>query len=179
MEALALNAVNKDPGKYGVSVFMGRLQPPTAAHIKIIDDAVKKYKQPVVVAVVTSDNTNSPFSFGLVKNILQASCKQKPKVLEIRSGFIGDFLSPLRDDGFEPYVLLAGSDRAKGYKAQIKRYNDMFTLQLSVKEIKRTDADISGTKVRQALVDEDESTFKSMTAKGTHKFYKKLQKAMK
>ncbi len=178
-EALAIKDVNKDIGKYECSVFMGRFQPPTAAHIKIIDDAVKKYKQQVVVAVVKSGNEKSPFSFKLVKEILQKSCKQKPRVIELKSGFIGDFISPIRDFGFEPYVLLAGSDRINGYKAQVKRYTDELNLQLTVKEIKRGDDDISATKVRQAISDDDIETFKKITSKGSHKFFKKLQKELK
>ncbi len=178
-EALALDKVNKNPGKYGCTVFMGRMQPPTSAHIKIIDDAVRQYKQPVVVAVVKASGDQSPFPFKLVKDILQKSCKQKPRVIELKTGFIGDFISPLRDVGFEPYYLLAGTDRVKNYQGQVKRYEEMFNLSLTVEEIRRRNDDISATKVRQALLDDDEGVFQSMTAPGTHKFYKKLKRLMK
>ncbi len=175
-EALSLDAVNKVPGDKEVSVFMGRLQPPTKAHIDIIESAYKQFKQPVVVAIVKSGNDQSPFPVKLVKDILKKSTKAKIEVLEIKSGFIGDFISPLRDKGMEPSIILAGSDRVKSYKGQIKRYEEMFNLDIEVKEIKRTGEDISASKVRQALSDDDEETFKNMTSKGTWSFWDKLKK---
>lgn len=177
-EALALKDVNSEPADKEVSVFMGRMQPPTIAHVKIIEDTIKKYKNPVVVAVVKSGNDKSPFSFKLVKSILEKSVKGDIEVIELKTGFIGDFISPLRANGMEPTILMAGSDRVKGYQGQIKRYKDQFNLNLDVKEIKRTGADVSATKVRQAIKDGDEETFKSMTPKGEWSFFKKLQKEL-
>lgn len=175
-EALSLEAVNKTPQDKEVTVFMGRMQPPTKAHIDIINNAVKRFNQPVVIAVVKSGNDQSPFPVKLIKNILDKSLNKKSKVIEIKSGFIGDFISPLRDKKLEPSLLIAGSDRVKGYRSQVKRYEELFNLNLEVKEIQRTSDDVSATKVRQALSDSDKETFKSMTAKGTWSFYKKLQR---
>ena len=179
LEAISLDDVNKNPGTEEVSVMLGRFQPCTAAHISIIDDAYKKYGNTVVVAVVKSSNDKSPFPFKLISEILQKSTKSKIKVIELKTGFIGDFISPLRDEGMEPTILLAGTDRVKSYNGQIKRYKDTFNLNLEVKETKRTADDISASKVRQSIVDDDLETFKSMTAKGTWKYFDKLKKYMK
>jgi len=170
---------NKVPGDKPVSVFMGRMQPPTKAHIKIIEDAYKKYKQPVVIAVVKSNNEKSPFPVKLIKQILKSSVKAKIEVIELKTGFLGAFMNPLRDQGFEPTVILAGSDRVKTYQSQVDRYKDELNWNIAVKEIPRTGEDISATKVRQAITDGDEKTYQSMTAKGSHKYFKKLQKYMK
>ena len=174
-EALALDDVNTTPGKEKVSVLMGRFQPLTIAHAEIIENAYKKYKNKVIVAVVKSKNESSPFSFNLVKEIIEKSIKVPIEVMELSTGFVGDFISPLRDNGKEPTVLLAGSDRIKSYQGQIKRYTEMFNLTLDVKEIPRTASDTSASKVRAALADDDETLFKTMTPKGEHKFYKKLK----
>ena len=121
---LALDAVNTTPGSDKVSVLMGRFQPLTIAHTEIIENAYKKYKNKVIVAVVKSKNADSPFSFSLVKQIIEKSIKAPIEVIELSTGFVGDFISPLRDKGMEPVVLLAGSDRINTYKGQIKRYTD-------------------------------------------------------
>jgi hypothetical protein len=93
LEAISLDDVNKTPGTEEVSVMLGRFQPCTAAHISIIDDAYKKYGNTVVVAVVKSSNDKSPFPFKLISEILQKSTKSKIKVIELKTGFIGDFIS--------------------------------------------------------------------------------------
>ena len=178
-EALSLDDVNKIPGKKEVSVFLGRMQPPTLAHISIIENAYKRFRNPVAIAVVKSNNQESPFPFKLIKDILKKSTKAKIIVFEIKSGFIGDFISPLRDKGMEPTVLLAGTDRVKSYRGQIKRYEETFSLDLDVHETIRTDEDISASKVRQALWADDHQTFGKMTAKGTWGFYNKLRSYLK
>ncbi len=174
-EALSLDAVNKFPGTENVTVMVGRFQPPTKAHLGIIDSAYKKYKQKIIIAIVKSNNEKSPFPFNLVKEIIKRSTKSKIEVIEIKTGFIGDFISPLRDKALEPTIILAGTDRVNSYKGQIKRYKEMFNLNITVKETKRTDEDISASKVRQAIKDNDEELFKSMTSKGTWGYFKKLK----
>ena len=178
-EALSLDAVNKTPGKEEVSVVMGRFQPLTIAHAQIIENAYKKYKRKVVVAVVVSGNEKSPYPFKLVKEIINKSIKVPHEVIEIGTGFIGDFLSPLRDKGMEAKTLFAGSDRIKGYNGQIKRYTQLFNLTMTVEEIPRTESDVSASKVRDALAMDDEELFQSMTPKGEHKYYKKLKGYLK
>lgn len=175
MEALALDQVNTTPGSEEVSVVMGRFQPLTIAHADIIENAYKKYRRKVVVAVVKSKNEKSPYPFKLVKEIINKSIKVPHEVIEIGTGFIGDFLSPLRDDGMEAKTLFAGSDRIKGYEGQVKRYQAMFNLTLTVEEIPRTETDVSASKVRQALLDGDEELFQAMTPKGEWKYYNKLK----
>lgn len=178
-EALSLDAVNKIPQDKEVTVFMGRMQPPTLAHARIIENAYKRTRKPVVVAVVKSGNDQSPFPVKLIKSILNKSVSAKIKVIELKSGFIGDFISPLRDKGFEPTVLIAGSDRIKNYKGQVKRYEELFKLDLEVQEIGRHGDSISASKVRQALRDDDEEAFKEMTPKGEWQFYSKLKRYVK
>lgn len=174
-EALALDQVNTKPGSEEVSVVMGRFQPLTIAHQQIIEGAYKRLKRKVVVAVVKSKNEKSPYPFKLVKELIEKSVRVPVHVIEIGTGFIGDFLSPLRDMDMEAKTLFAGTDRIKGYQGQVKRYQQMFNLTLKIEEIPRTETDVSASKVRAALAADDEELFKSMTPSGTHKYYKKLQ----
>ncbi len=174
---LAVKDVNRIPGiKENAAVFMGRMQPPTIAHINIIEEASKKFGNTVVVAVVKSGNDKSPWEFDIISQIIKESTSVDVKLLEVGTGFIGDFISPLRDEGIEATVLLAGSDRVKGHNAQIERYQEEFSLSLTVEEIKRSNDDISASKVRTAIRENDIETFKSMTPIGEHKYFKQLQK---
>jgi hypothetical protein len=174
-EALSLDAVNKTPGSEEVTVFLGRMQPPTKAHIKIIDDAWKKHKKKVIIAVVKSGNDDSPFPLKLVAAMIKKATTAKFEILELSSGFIGDFISPLRDQGMEPTIILAGTDRVKSYAGQIKRYAEPFNLNITVEEIKRTDEDISASKVRAAIVNDDLDTFEAMMHKKLHPYFNKLK----
>jgi citrate lyase synthetase len=175
IEALALDDVNTTPGKEDVDVLMGRFQPLTIAHAQIIENAYKQNKRKVIVAVVKSASDKSPFPFKLMKQIIEKSVKVPIEVIELASGFVGDFISPLRDKGMEPRVLFAGSDRVKSYSGQIKRYEERFNLTMRVNEIPRVASDTSASKVRDALKLDDEALFQSMTPKGEHKFYKRLK----
>jgi len=175
-EALSLDAVNKTPGSEEVVVFQGRMQPPTKAHIRIIDNAWKKYHKKVIIAIVKSGNADSPFPIKLVQEMIKKATSAKFEILELKTGFIGDFISPLRDNDMEPVILLAGSDRVNSYNEQIKRYKDLFNLNLIVEEIPRTDEDISASKVRNAIQSGDEETFKSMMSPKLYSYFSKLQR---
>jgi len=67
-----------------------------------------------------------------------------------------------------------------GYQVNNPKYigelgvDDSFRLE----EIPRTDDNISATKVRNALLDGDEKTYKSMTPKSMHKMFKLLKQTM-
>jgi hypothetical protein len=76
----------------------------------------------------------------------------------------------------------AGSDRMKSYEPQIKYLNseksdvpvsEPFRLEM-VDE--RAVGGPSGTKVREAIQNDDEDTFNKMTPKSLHPFYKELKK---
>ena len=72
-----------------------------------------------------------------------------------------------------------GTDRKKAYDSMINKqsYRDQLDVNPDFKgyEIFRTDDNISASKVRNALKIDDEKTFKKMTPKSIHKFYKSLQ----
>ena len=70
------------------------------------------------------------------------------------------------------WVCLLNSSPSTDYqKRQILKSVPAFTGF----EIKRTDDDISASRVRNAITIDDEATFKKMTPKSIHNFYKTLQ----
>lgn len=80
---------------------------------------------------------------------------------------------------YEPVMWGYGTDRKKSYGAMIDKqsYRDQLGVDPDFKgyEIFRTDDNISASKVRNALKIDDEKTFKKMTPKSIHSFYKPLQ----
>ena len=83
---------------------------------------------------------------------------------------------------YEPMMWGYGTDRKKSYGSMITKqsYRDDLGVDPSFKgyEIPRTGENISASKVRQALKIDDEKTFKQLTPKSIHKFYKALQNIM-
>ena len=173
-EALAIDQVNTTPGKEKVVVLIGRLQPPTKAHIKIIEDGMKNENMGGVIGVIKSDNKNSPFPVSLISKMLK-TVNPKIEVLSLTSGFIGDFISELRDKDKEPVILYAGSDRVNSYKGQLKRYSEKLNLSLNIVEITITDEDISASKVREAILNDDIKTFKKMMDPKLVKYFEEMK----
>jgi len=178
-EAIALNQVTKTPGQQKVAVFMGRFQPPTKAHLSIIKQIEQHEHLPVVVAVVRGSKTSqnkskNPFDFETQKAILRA-CLNNVKIIQVSTGFIGEFVDILRRENKEPVVLYCGSDRLSGYQQQVNRYKTQLNLNLVVKEIPRTETGISATKVRLALKNDDIEAFKKLTDKCEWQFFDLLK----
>jgi len=181
-EAIALNQVIKTPGQHKVAVFMGRFQPPTKAHLSIIKQIEQREHLPVVVAIVRGSKTSqnkskNPFDFETQKAIFRA-CLNNVEIIQVSTGFIGEFVDILRRENKEPVVLYCGSDRLSGYQQQVNRYKTQLNLNLVVKEIPRTEGDISATKVRLALKNDDFETFKKLTDKCEWQFFDLLKKQM-
>lgn len=84
------------------------------------------------------------------------------------------------------FVLLCGADRERGYQAQIKGgfEKGYFAPEIENVEVKviprdMDDADnVSATRIRDAIKDGDESTFKQLTPKGIHNEFDNLRKVL-
>jgi hypothetical protein len=179
----ALKVPHKSPGKKPVNIFVGRFQPFTLGHVKVFEKMYKENGLPTVVFLVRSskpDSEKKPFSEDLQQAMFAAMTKQYP-FLEasyvIPNGGIDTIFASARP-AYEPMLWGFGTDRKKAYNYQIEKpeYREQLGVNPDFKgyEIFRTDDNISASKVRQALKLDDEGTFKKMTPKSIHKFYKTL-----
>jgi len=176
-EAIAVDKVNTVPGKKEVVVLQGRFQPPTAGHLKAIKAAYKKYKKPVAIVLIKGGKSDVKFDSSIQKKLFKAMLKDVPhSFIELNNGFVGEWIHFLRNKKIEPIALFCGSDRVKSYEAQINRYKETLNLNIKVEEIARTGEDISASKVRQALKDDDLETFKKNMHKTTWDFFDELKK---
>jgi hypothetical protein len=87
--------------------------------------------------------------------------------------------------GYESYGLGAGADRMKDYQRQVEYITGPKTdtpvdPSFSVKLVDTREGDgPSGTKVRQALRDDDRAAFNDLMPKELHKYYDELKKYIK
>jgi len=157
-------------------IYLGRFQPLTIAHSNIIKRVSKENKSGTIFLVkgkkTSQDKENNPFDediqIEMIKKVLPANMEVKV----IPTGF---FINELNQMKYDNFVVYAGTDRIESYKKMVK-YSD--GKNIIIKEIKRTNSDISGTKVRQSLKDNDLDTFKKMTPKEEWGMFDKLRKTI-
>ena len=161
-----------------VGIFSGRMQPVTLAHSKIIDDMSKENDKGIVFIVkgkkTSEDKEKNPFDAETQKKMLELIAPKNINIEIISTGFFVDELNKLPDG--TKFTAYAGSDRVKAYTSFQKYMEDNRTLE--IKEIKRTDEDISATKVREALKADDRKTFEKMTHKNIHKMFDELKEIL-
>ena len=183
----ALNVPHKEKGKKPVNMFVGRFQPFTLGHVKVFEKMYKENGLPVVVFLVRGKNNDPekrPFDEEMQQAMFAKMKKQYPFLeasFVVPNGAIDTMFAAARP-AYEPMMWGYGTDRKKSYGAMInkQRYRDELGVDPSFKgfEIKRGEENISASKVRNALKIDDEKSFKKMTPKSIHKFYKPLQDIM-
>ena len=115
------------------AVMVGRLEPPTAGHYKVLDamkQFIRKSKDPkldVAVLVVVAgektskDRSKNPLSAEERVKFIEASGRANGViVLTAKSGFAA--FEEVRKAGYEPIAVAAGSDRAEGYIELLDKY---------------------------------------------------------
>ena len=183
----ALNVPHKEKGKKPVNMFVGRFQPFTLGHVKVFEKMYKENGLPVVVYMVRGrkpDPEKRPFDEDTQQAMFAKMKKQYPFLeasFVVSNGAIDTMFAAARP-AYEPMMWGYGTDRKKDYGDMIDKqsYRDQLGVDPSFKgyEIPRTGENISASKVRNALKIDDEKTFKQMTPKSIHGFYKTLQNTL-
>jgi cytidyltransferase-like protein len=184
-EALKVNY--KEQGKEKVNIFVGRFQPFTLGHVKVLETLYKKNGHPVIVFLVKSNTVKKEDAFKRpydvdtqieMFNNVQSEYSFLKKVIVVPSAAIDVMFNELRPT-YEPVLWGTGSDRMKAYGYMVN--NDKYREDLGVLpefglyEIQRGDDDISATKVRQALMDGDVKEFSKMTPRSLHSMFNDLK----
>jgi len=179
-ESLSLNSIVHGTKK--VNIFVGRFQPFTLGHIKVLKKLHKANGLDVVILIVRGqkhDFQKRPFSEKIQMQLFKA-IKSEYKFIEdaiiIHNAAPDTIFNALRPK-YEPVLWGVGTDRVDSYSKMINKYkSELNSIEdFNTYEIKRDDNNISATKVRQAIIDDDEESFKSNTPKSMHKFFKKLK----
>jgi len=186
----ALKVDHPEQGGELVNMFVGRFQPFTLGHAKVLETIHKENGYPVVVLLVKAKNKKKedafkrPYDEKTQLDMFKAVQKQYPflkEIFVIPTGGIDTMFNAMRPT-YEPVLWGTGSDRMKTYGFQVNK--DSYREDLGVRsdfglfEIPRTDDNISATQVRNAMLDGDEKLFKSTTPKALHKMYGELKKKL-
>ena len=155
-----------------VNIMIGRFQPFTNGHMKCIDQAWKELKIPTIIVMMNTKeekvDEKHPFPSSMLLPIFDKVFDKNPrieKVILARSANIVEIGEKLYEEGYEIRSWTCGTDRIESYKKMSDKYHDQAHLanDFEMIEIKRSDEDISATKARQALKDDDKKTFASLT----------------
>lgn len=132
-------------------LFVGRFQPFTVLHKKIMESM----ENPVVAIVrgvkSSRDHGRNPFSFEYQTELLNKICPNAV-VLEVKDGYVPDIIHRLSQEGIRIDRVHCGSDRSEDYRRQLQK-TDVIVI-----EHERIDF-VSATMVRTALLENDRSTY--------------------
>lgn len=176
--------------KEKVNVIVGRFQPFTLGHAKGAEYVFDKYKLRTLFCIIDTPTSKLDKKHPFPSDIIikdNESCKAEwfAGMYPIKNADISKITTVCREHNFEPVMWTCGTDRYESYRKQaIPKYMDALELssEFKVIEIPRTDDDISATKVRNSIKDDDKSTFDKMMpswSKDNFEEYKKYVKESK
>lgn len=153
-----------------INIILGKFQPWTRAHQQIIEDLYKQNNCKVLIIQTQIKNKDEkhPFNCETIRDEIRGLKNKKP-IYDIWTHTGGDF-GPLFQKLFDNNLIVklwgCGTDRVEAYLKFIKNVNYQARFHipedLEIYEIKRTDQDISATKLREAIKNNDFETFSKM-----------------
>lgn len=152
---------------------VGRFQPLTDGHLRCVNEAWSQFKVPTIICLIDTPeekiDEKHPFSSNILLPIYNELSDNAyyhiEKVILVKNADIVKNAEILHDLGYEIQSWTCGTDRIKAYTAMADRYKEQAELSDDFKmiEVKRSDDDISATRVRKALLDGDIRTFNALT----------------
>ena len=153
-----------------VNIIIGRFQPITNGHLKCAAQAYKRRGCPTVLCMIDTPeakvDTRHPFPSSMLLPIYHDLFDGQEKfhiedIILVKNADIVKAAEILRDKGYEICSWSCGTDRVDSYTRMAEKYAEKAGLpsDFEVIEIKRSDDDESATKLRQALKDDDKTTF--------------------
>lgn len=155
-----------------VNILIGRFQPITNGHLKCVDYAWEKMKTPTIIAMVDTKpekvDEKHPFPSNILLPLYESVFEKNPrieKIILVKNANIVEIGENLYNEGYEISSWTCGTDRLQSYEKMADKYHEQAHLADNFKmlEIKRSDEDISATKARQALLDDDKKEFAKLT----------------
>ena len=151
---------------------IGRFQPLTNGHMKCVNEVWDALHVPTVLAMINVKDEKvderHPFPSTMllpIYNRVFKNNKRVEKIILVKSANIVEIGEVLHNEGYEIVSWSCGTDRLQAYEKMANKYKDKAYLSddFQMFEIKRSDEDVSATKARQALIDNDKKLFSSLT----------------
>ena len=161
-----------------VNIIIGRFQPFTAGHYVCVKTANDKNNLPTVICMVDTpeskvDNRH-PFPTSKLLNTYKDMFDKDPliaDVVTVKSADIVSAAKALKDKGYQIASWTCGTDRIDDYTRMAEKYHDAAELSDDFEciEVPRTDEDISATKARNCLLNDDKDGFFKLMPDGLEK----------
>ena len=161
-----------------VNITIGRFQPFTKGHLACIESVYNELGLPTIICMIgVSDekvDEKHPFPSSMLlpmyKDVFEKN-KMVADIILVKNANIVEIGEELYKKGYQIKSWSCGTDRLASYEKMSSKYAEQAHLSPDFKmfEIKRSDEDISATKVRNALLKDDYKTFAAMTPLATLK----------
>lgn len=167
------------------NVALGRFQPFTKGHLKMLKDGYDKNGYPAVVFMISNKKFDSkhPFSDELIAKEMDIIKKHYKFLVETVPATNADIVKigqKLDELGYEAHLWLCGDDREAQFKRQAENpkyrklgnFPDDFTTYTGSGRVEG----VSGTAVREAIKNNDIKKFKTLMPDGTSKLFDEFKK---
>ena len=149
-----------------VNITIGRFQPMHYGHYKCVEEAWKAKGIPTVICMirVPEDKVDEkhPFPSAMIVDLYKDILLKDPKIVTVIDVPRADpvLVHQQLGDKYQIASLTCGTDRFAAYQWMYK-YKEQADLadDFEILEVKRSDEDVSATKVRKALLDNDRIEF--------------------
>jgi len=159
-----------------VNVIIGRFQPFTKGHYFLVTAAANK-GLPSVICMINSKNIDEkhPFPTKMLVDLYGPFFENDANILEVipvQSADIVKVSDTLRQKGYEIASWSCGTDRLPAYTKMADKYHDLAGLSddFQMIEVSRDESsadNISATKVRNALLNDDRDLFDKLMPEGS------------
>ena len=154
-----------------VNVIVGRFQPFTDGHFKMIAEGFNYNGLPTVILQIPNKKFDErhPFSDELIKEEIDLISKNNDYIaghFYITNADIAKIANVCHENGFEPVLWICGTDRFEAYSKQAdndkyKTDNNLLP-EFKCLEVKRDEDDISASKVREAIKNNEFTSYIGM-----------------
>ena len=154
-----------------VNIVLGRFQPFTKGHYKCVEEAWRQKNLPSVICIINTPENKvderhpfpSDMLIDLYKDWFDADEKIESIIL-VPNADIVKIAEELKKHRYQIGSWTCGTDRIKDYTRISTNYKEQAELSddFEMIEVKRGDDDISATKARQALKDDDRTEFNKL-----------------
>lgn len=164
-----------------IAIVVGRFQPCHKGHQQIFDMLIKNHQNSFIIIVrgnkSSSDKNMNPLSLNDQKTLLETAVNNNIGILVHNTSFIPDVIESTLNQ-YDNFVLYCGPDRYDEYLRYIK-YTEKIGKKLEVKKVDFNRENISGTNVRNSLINDDFEEFKKLMDSRLHKYFETLKDKIK
>lgn len=166
-----------------VNIIIGRFQPITTGHLKCIEMAKQQTGCPTVLCIIDTPeskvDSRHPFPtsrlISIYKDIFAGG--NIINIVPVKNADIVKISELLESQGYKIQSWTCGTDRISAYGKMASRYAVQANLpdDFRMIEVKRSDADESATKLREALIADNKQEFDRLSPHTDNQYYQILR----